>query len=320
MIAVVGAAAVDVVARRSRFLAGTSNPSAIRWTPGGVGYRIWRRLPPPSLLLSAVGDDPAGRWLERRVREQARRRRTRGARQAAGRARTGQGSGARLLRLPRYATACYCALMESGRLLYGAADMAVIENGLSLARLRAHLPALRPADLLVLEANLSPRLVGGLIGRCARSTRVVFEAVSVEKLLRHEPGLRDLYLLSVNGEEAEALRRRVAPGARTETWAARFLRERRIAHLLVPRGRRGARLHTLGPDGRLRSASFSPSRQVRAEDSTGAGDRLLASLLARLVRAESSGRGQTTGGAPLVERVLPAAMREVERALEEGTL
>jgi sugar/nucleoside kinase (ribokinase family) len=210
--------------------------------------------------------------------------------------------------------------MESGRLLYGAADMEVIERGLSLARLRAHLPPLGPADLLVLEANLSPRLVGGLIGRCAKSTRVVFEAVSVEKLLRHEPGLRDLYLLSVNEAEVRALRARVAPQVRGLAWVAPFLARRRIAHLLVPRGRRGALLHTLGPGGRLRSASFVPTRQVRAVDSTGAGDRLLAALLARLVSAESSGPEQSPGDAPLVERLLPAAMREVERALEEGTL
>ncbi len=299
MIAVVGAVAVDVVARRRRFLAGTSNPSAIRWTPGGVGYRIWRRLPAPSLLLSAVGDDPAGRWLEQRI---------------------GAGSQAVLLRLPRLATACYCALMESGRLLYGAADMAVIEQGLTWARLMACLPPLGPADWLVLEANLAPELADSLLRRFAGRTRVVFEGVSIDKLLRHEPVLRDLYLLSVNQEEAAALRARVAPRARGQAWVPLFLRERRIAHLLIPRGRLGARLHTLGAEGRLRSASFAPTRRVRAGDSTGAGDRLLAALLARLAQAESAGRWPAGRGAPLIERILPAAMREVERALEEGTL
>jgi sugar/nucleoside kinase (ribokinase family) len=169
----------------------------------------------------------------------------------------------------------------------------------------------------VLEANLGPELVDALLRRFAGRARVVFEAVSVEKLLRHEPGLRDLYLLSVNEDEANALRGRVAPRAKGQEWVARFLHERRIAHLLVPRGRRGARLHTLEPDGRLRAVSFAPARQVRVEDSTGAGDRLLAALLARLVRAESAGR--RPAGVP-VERILPAAMAEVERALEEGDL
>jgi sugar/nucleoside kinase (ribokinase family) len=330
MIAVVGAVAVDVVARRKRFLAGTSNPSGIRWAPGGVGYRIWSRLPSPRILLSAVGDDPAGRWLEQHIREQAgggraagkRRREAAGRdrRGAAGEARSRPGSQAVLLRLPRYATACYCALMQSGRLLYGAADMEVIERGLGWARLEGSLPALGPADFLVLEANLAPGLACALLGRYAGRTRVVFEAVSVEKLLRHEPGLRDLYLLSVNREEAAALRARVAPGSRGQAWVGSFLRERRIANLLVPLGRRGARLHALGPDGRLHSASFAPARRVRAEDSTGAGDRLLAALLARLARAESAGRGPDAEGATPVAQALPAAMREVEKALEEGSL
>jgi sugar/nucleoside kinase (ribokinase family) len=79
-------------------------------------------------------------------------------------------------------------------------------------------------------------------------------------------------------------------------------------------------LHTLGPDGRLHSASFAPARRVRVEDSTGAGDRLLAALLARMVRAGRAGSARSAGGSTPVERILPAAMREVERALEEGTL
>ena len=302
MVVVVGAAAVDLVARRGRFLEGTSNPAAIRWTTGGVGYRIWRRLPAPRLLLSAVGDDPAGRWLEQAIGAETRRSRGQGS----GRQRLA--SQAVLLRLPRQATACYCALMQSGRLLYGAADMTVIERGLTLPRLGPRLPSLGAEDLLVLEANLAPGLVRALLGRFAGRTRVVFEAVSVEKLLRHEPGLRGLYLLSVNREEAGALRGRVAPGTGGERWIAQFLHQRGIANLLVPSGASGVRLHSLRPDGRVHSVHFAPARVVRARDSTGAGDRLLAAVLARV------------GGGTSSARAVPAAMREVEKALEEGTL
>jgi sugar/nucleoside kinase (ribokinase family) len=304
VIVVVGAAAVDLVARRGRFLQGTSNPAAIRWTAGGVGYRIWRRLPAPRLLLSAVGEDPAGRWLEQAIGTEARRGRGSGR----GRGRLRLASQAVLLRLPRRATACYCALMQSGRLLYGAADMTVIERGLTLPRLGPHLPSLGAEDLLVLEANLAPALVRALLARYAARTRVVFEGVSVEKLLRHGPGLRGLYLLAVNREEAGALRARVAPGTGGERWIAHFLRQRGIANLLVPRGAGGVRLHSLGPDSRVRSARFAPARVVRARDSTGAGDRLLAAVLAR------AGRGTS------IAQAVPAAMREVEKALEEGTL
>jgi sugar/nucleoside kinase (ribokinase family) len=181
--------------------------------------------------------------------------------------------------------------------------MEVIERGLTWARLRPHLPDLGPSDLLVLEANLAPALAAALLGRFGGRTRVVFEGVSVEKLQRHAGSLRDLFLLSTNEEELAAAR---AGGGRE--WARSFLAERRIGHWLIGRGRNGARLLEREQDGRVRSRTFPPARVVRAADTTGAGDRLLAGVLARLDRAGS------------VERALPGAMREVEKAIEEGKL
>jgi hypothetical protein len=95
--------------------------------------------------------------------------------------------------------------MQSGELLYGAADMEVIERGLSWQRLRARLPALAGRDFLVLEANISPALAAALIRHLGGRTRLVFESVSVEKLLRHAEGLRDLFILSANETESRAL-------------------------------------------------------------------------------------------------------------------
>jgi sugar/nucleoside kinase (ribokinase family) len=310
MVVVVGALALDVVACRERFLPGTSNPADIRWAPGGVGFRIWRRLPAPKLLLTAVGDDPAGRWLEQRL--------TPGSWSAGnggGKGRPEECGAARrldavILRLPQYHTACYSAFMESGRLLYGAADMRVIERGLTWKRVASLLPALGPHDLLTLEANLAAPLVKALIRRFGRRARAVFEGVSVEKLLRHEPNLRDLYLLCTNEDELKALRARSAPASRRSGsgWLEAFMGSRRIEHWLVGRGRRGARLYSLGRGGRMGVINQAPTCVVRAPDTTGAGDRLLAAVLARLGR----------GGSP--EKVLPAAMREVEKAIEEGRL
>jgi sugar/nucleoside kinase (ribokinase family) len=306
VVVVIGALALDVVACRRRFLPATSNPSDIRWAPGGVGYRIWRHLPAPKLLITAVGEDPAGRWLTERL----------GSSRGAGR------HGARLLALPRQPTACYTALMQDGRLLYGAADMRIIERGLTWRRVAPLLPDLGMRDLLVLEANLAPELVSRLIRRFGGHTRLVFESVSIEKLLRHQESLRDLYLLSANREELAALRARQRlvrqPGGRSgrrsgssrrgEGWPRAFLEERRIARLLEGRGRLGVRLYALGAGGRMRVAEQRAAHIVRTLDTTGAGDLLLAAVLARLGR----------GGSP--ELALPAAVREVEKAIEEGRL
>jgi sugar/nucleoside kinase (ribokinase family) len=292
MTVVVGALALDVVACRKRFLPGTSNPADIHWAAGGVGFRIWRSLPAPKLLITAVGEDPAGRWLAGQLRSS-------GGKPLPG-----------LLVLRRQPTACYCALMQAGRLLYGAADMRVIERGLTWKRVAPLLPALGPHDLLVLEANLAAPLVKALVRRFGRRARAVFEGVSVEKLLRHAPNLRDLFLLCTNEDELEALRACSAPGCRKggSGWVGAFMRSRRIDHWLVGRGRRGARLYSLSREGRLGLISQAPERVLRASDTTGAGDRLLAAVLARLVRGGST------------EQALPAAMREVEKAIEEGRL
>jgi sugar/nucleoside kinase (ribokinase family) len=199
--------------------------------------------------------------------------------------------------------------MQDGRLLYAAADMRIIERGLTWRRVAPLLPALGPRDLLVLEANLAPELVSRLIRRFGGHTRLVFESVSIEKLLRHQEGLRDLYLLSANREELAALRtRRGYPARRGAGWLRAFMAERRIAYLLEGRGRLGVRLHALSADGRTRVAEQEPERVVRSSDTTGAGDLLLAAVLARLGR----------GGSP--ETALPGAVRQVEKAIEEGRL
>ena len=312
MICVVGAVALDILVRRERFIKGTSNPASIQLEPGGVGYRIFAALPEPKRLYTALGADFFGRWLAEQISERQQ---------------------LQPVFLERHPTACYCALMESGKLLYGAADMAVIQEGLTWPQLRARLPELGPRDMLVLEANLSPALVRTLVRRFGRHTRVVFEAVSVEKLLRHREGLGDLFLLSANEDELKALGQALAAagqeaattghtgavpgqaaaaaaprgprGNRQDRWVASFMRERRIAHLLVARGTQGARLYTSPPAGPVRRVDQAPRRVVAARDTTGAGDRLLAALLEQADTSED------------LAEALPTAMEAVARALRE---
>jgi sugar/nucleoside kinase (ribokinase family) len=184
MICIVGALAVDLLIHKERFLKGTSNPASIRFIGGGVGYRIYSHLDGPKMLFTALGSDVFGKWLLENAADP---------------------QWVNPIFLDQYPTACYCALMQSGELFYGAADMAVIEQGLTWERLRARLPDLGDRDYLVLEANLAPDLVRSLIRHAGKKTRVVFESVSVEKLLRHARNLNNLYLLAGNQAEFRAL-------------------------------------------------------------------------------------------------------------------
>lgn len=277
MVCVIGACAVDAVARREGYRRGTSNPAEIRLAAGGVGYRIFRALNGPRTLITALGGDALGSWLGEQLRQQ---------------------EGAVPLVVPGFRSGCYLALMQRGELLYGAADMAVIEQGLDWPLLQPHLPPLGNADLLVLEANLSPALVRRLLAQYAGRVRMVFESVSVEKLSRHAANLEGLYLLSGNEEEIAA----VAP----EAAVAEFLTQRRIDHLLITRGARGVRLYARWASGQ--PLDLPPRRRLQTADTTGAGDRLLAGLLSGL------GRGQELPDA------VASAMEAVEKALEEGTL
>ena len=288
MICIVGALAVDVLIHRDRFLKGTSNPSEIRFSPGGVGCRIYSHLGAQKMLFTALGSDVFGKWLIENM---------------------DQPQWVNPIFLDGYSTACYCALMQSGELFYAAADMSVVEEGLSWPRLRARLPELGPGDFLVLEANLSPDLVRSLIHQLGSKTRVVFESVSVEKLRRHAGVLKNLYLLSGNEAELRALDEGdSAPGrnSRSGRWVQEFLDQRRIGQLLVTRGKRGVRLYRRKPP--AAPLEIPPGSILETADSTGAGDLLLSAYLEALDREENT------------EAALRLAVRMVERSIGEGSL
>jgi sugar/nucleoside kinase (ribokinase family) len=274
MIYIVGAVAIDMIAVREKFLDGTSNPSDIKLGLGGVGYRIFSNLDAPKRFITALGEDPISGW----------------ARQAL------EADGNVALQMVKGGNAgppLYLALMEKGSLKVGASDFRILEESLSADFVISRLGDVGKKDFLVLDANLSPRLLANLARRYAESTRVVFEPVSVEKALRHAEALRDLYLLTPTGEELQALAADVPA----------FMAERRIRNILVTRGSAGAQLYREG--GR---EDFAPSAVVQAQDTTGAGDLLLAALLSRLHAGEE------------MAAAVREAMAYVEERLQRGAL
>jgi len=244
MIWIVGAACVDIVARRAAFIPGTSNPSRIGVEIGGVGHRVHRGLRAPARFLTALGDDPLSGLVEREL-----------AADPSTVARIVPGAG----------PSVYVAIMEAGRLAVGASSLAAIER-LGEADVLPWIGEPDAADLLVLDANLAPDLVAALVDRFARRIRVVLEPVSVEKAARCRDAVHDLFLVTPTAEEATAL----AEGGDLAAWMA----DRAIAHAVVTRGPAGVVLHAAGV-----AREFPPGRVVAAADTTGAGDRLLAALL-----------------------------------------
>ena len=275
MITVVGAVAIDMIAVRERFLDGTSNPSDIRLGLGGVGYRIFSSLECPRKFITALADDPISRWAREALDEDG-------------------DVSLQIVTGRKASPPLYLAMMESGSLKVAASDLRIVEQSLSLDFVTRQLGEPGQEDYLVLDANLSPQLLGALIRRYAEQTHVVFEPVSVEKALRHAASLRGLFLLTPTEEEMAAL----APGN-----AAPFMADRHIANILVTRGSTGVRLHTSAG-----TEDFAPAVVVPTQDTTGAGDLLLALLLSRLHEGAS------------IAKAVPLAMRSVEERLQKGEL
>ena len=274
MIWVVGAVAIDMVAVREKFLDGTSNPSDIRLGLGGVGYRIFSNLETPRRFITALASDPISRWAREALESEG---------DTVIQEVKGREAGPPL----------YLALMESGSLKVAASDFRIVEQSLTAEFAMREIGSPGPADFLVLDANLSPRLVAALVERYAEQTRVVFEPVSVEKTRRHIGGLRKLFLTTPTVEEMDAF------GAAD---ILRFMDEREIAHVLVTRGSEGSLLYGEG-----RCVEFPPRVVARASDTTGAGDQLLALLLSYL----HDGR--------ILADAVRAAMDRVEDSLRHGS-
>lgn len=284
MVTVVGAVGIDLVAVKEKFLEGTSNPSDIRLGLGGVGWRIFSSLEVPRRFITALGADPISRWAREALVADG---------DAVIQEARGRDSGPPL----------YLALMESGSLKVGASDFRILEESLSADFVERNIGTPGPADFLVLDANLSPSLLDGLVRRFSRDTRIVFQSVSVEKAQRHARALRGIYLVTSNAVEMSVL----APGG-TPAWMS----ERGIAHVIVTRGDEGVALFSApsgGDPSRAGSHVDIPGRPVAgARDTTGAGDLLTALVLNSLQQ----------GGE--MEGAVRAAVRSVEERLEKGAV
>ena len=282
MIVVVGAVSIDLIAVREKFLDGTSNPSDIRLGLGGVGWRVFSSLDAPRRFITALARDPISLYARQAMRELG-------------------GIAIQEISDREARPPLYLALMESGSLKVAASDFRIIERSLDLGFVRRHAGRLSREDFLVLDANLSQTLVASLVDLYAGATRVVFEPVSVEKAARHAASLRDIFLMTPTVEEVDA----VAPGGGAAV--VRFMRERRIANIVVTRGKEGLSLYDNSGAADGGRVDHAPIRVADTGDTTGAGDLLLASLLSRL-----------HAGAPMGKAVR-AAMDTVEDCLQEGS-
>ena len=204
---VVGGMVLDVTASpgpHARLRRGSSTPGAVLQNPGGVGRNIAEGLArlvgdagPAPLLISAVGDDIAGRVLIDAWR--ALGADTRGVRVCTGAS------------TPVVAT----VLDHDGEVAASVADTLTAETGLDADWIAKHADAVGRATVLVLDGNCAESTIAAAVDSAERvvgpwangeqKPLVWFEPVSVAKSIRATNVLAKLDFVSPNAGECRAM-------------------------------------------------------------------------------------------------------------------
>lgn len=255
---VIGGANIDIKARADgKYVAGTSNPGSVSFTPGGVARNIAHNLGSLGVnvaLISAIGKDAAG--------------------EIAVAATSAAGVDLSLCLREDAATGSYVAVLDGkGELVSAVNDMRILEN-LKPENVKPHRAALEAAKFIVADCNARPDLLDYLALNF--SEKLIIEPVSVSKaqklltlLDRHE-----VFLATPNRDQIEAM---------TDTddldQACQNLHERGLQNLVVHLGSEGA---ILSSGKGMKNIDAAGQAQVR--DVTGAGDAAVAGLVYGLLK------------------------------------
>ncbi len=257
-IIVIGGANIDIKARAGgKFIAGTSNPGSVSFTPGGVARNIAHNLGSLGVnvaLISAIGNDAAD--------------------EIAIAATKAAGVDLSLCLRDDAATGSYVAVLdEKGELVSAVNDMRILES-LKPESVKHHRAALEAAKLIVVDCNVRPDLLDYLALNF--SEKLVVEPVSVSKsqkllalLDKHE-----VFLATPNRDQLKAL-----TGTDDMGQACQYLHERGLRNLVVHLGSEGAVVSSGKSIKRIHSANHAQVRDV-----TGAGDAAVAGLAYGLLK------------------------------------
>ncbi len=259
---VIGAASIDTKGRaRGGLIPATSNPGQIRVSAGGVGRNIAEnlgRLGVPTLLLSAVGDDEAGRHILEVT--------------AAG------GVDVSQVIVSRSRSAAYLAVLdEKGAMRLSIDDMAIIEE-VTPRYIYDRRRFIKGAKMVVMDANLSPAAIASALRVATKAgVPVCMDPVSVTLAPRLKEHLSYLSIITPNAQEAEVL---------SESPVRDHFEATAAAQKLVSLGV-GVAIITLAEEGLCYATSQEmghiPAIDCEVADATGAGDALTAGVVYGLV-------------------------------------
>lgn len=276
-VVVVGGAVLDQKLRTRRApVLGTSNPGEAVASVGGVGRNIAEnlaRLGTSTALVAPVGDDLPGESVVGRT--------------------AAAGVDCRHVVVTPLPTGTYTAVLgDDGDLLVAVADMRATD-GLTAGALAAVPGLLAGAEVLVVDANPPPEVVGWLLDEAASAgVPVVVEPVSVAKaggLAAVLAAGRSVHTVTPNADELQALVGGPAPRSVADlVGAAAVLHDGGVAHVWVRRGAAGSLLSSRDRDDRRPARVLlvgAPPTEV--VDVTGAGDAMTAGFVHALLAGRS---------------------------------
>jgi pseudouridine kinase len=254
----IGAANLD---RKLRTIAamqlGTSNPATAEEVYGGVARNIAEnlaRLNLPTALLTALGDDSAGRALQDHA-------------ESAGIDTRGT------LKLPETATGTYTAILDAhGEMVVALADMALYDR-ITPDFLASRQPQRSAAAMTVVDLNLPADSIAILLASAhADNVPLIIVAVSQPKMARLPAGLSGLRLLILNRGELETRAGRALPTEADVRAACNEIQAQGARDVIVTCGSQGV-FHTRGGE-----LVWLAAHQVDVVDVTGAGDAFSAAV------------------------------------------
>lgn len=260
---VIGAAGLDLKGYAAGALRlGATNPGQVRRSVGGVARNIAEnlaRLGQPVFLVSAVADDEAGRWVLERTR----------------------GAGVEVSHVavvPQGRTGTYLAVLdEQGNLVVAVDDMGILET-ITPRYLQDRRSLFEQAAMVILDANLSPAALRSAIRLARRcGVPVAADPTSPTLAMRLRPFLPELFLVTPNAAEAEALTGLPASNIDEALFAARYLTALGVQVAIITMAEMGL-VYAAGD-----LSGHIPALRTEIVDFTGAGDALTAAVIFALL-------------------------------------